>query len=340
MDDSIPRSILIILLILLSGVLAGFETALSYSNKLRIKKKAEEGILKAKRVNYILNHFDKALSTLLIGINICHVFASSLAVVLSVKLLGPAGAVISTVVLTIIIFFAAETIPKSIAKVNSDSFAAFFSLPVIILMIVLTPITLIFEGIGKLIKLICPKKNELPSMTEDEFTTIVENIKDEGMIEPVESEIIRSAVEFSDTQAGHVMTPLSDMVAVSISDSPEKLKEIILNNKYSRLPVYAGSPDRIVGVLQTRDCLWRMMHNMSCDISSIMKLPYFISPDLKRDELFEGLGRRRTHIAIVTDSGGLALGLVTMEDIMEELVGEIYDEDDIAVVSTGAEATV
>ena len=340
MDDSIPRSILIILLILLSGVFAGFETALSYSNKLRIKKKAEEGIQKAKRVNYILNHFDKALSTMLIGVNICHVFASSFAAVLSVKLLGAAGAVISTIVLTIIIFFVAETIPKSIAKVNSDSFATLFSLPVIIIMIVFTPVTLIFEGLGKLIKLIFPKNKELPSITEDEFTTIVENIKDEGMIEPVESEIIRSAVEFSDTRADHVMTPLRDMVAVSISEKPDKLKALILDEKYSRLPVYAGSPDRIVGVLQTRDCLWRMMNKMSCDIGAIMKLPYFIGPDMKLDELFEGLGRRRTHMAIVTDGKGIALGFVTMEDIMEELVGEIYDEDDEAAACVNTEATV
>jgi CBS domain containing-hemolysin-like protein len=328
MDDSIPRSILIILLILISGIFEGFETALSYSNKLRIKKKAEEGNMQAKRVNYILNHFDKALSALLIGTNVCQIFASSFAAVLAVKLFGALGGVISTIVLTLLMFFIAETIPKSIAKVNSDAYASVFSLLIAFLMLILTPVTLIFEGLGRLVKLMLPKNNEQPSITEDEFTTIVENIKDEGMIEPVESEIIRSAVEFSDISAHQVMTPLNKMVAVSITETPGKLKELILGEKYSRLPVYAGSPDRIVGVLQARDCLWRMMNGLKIDIGVIMKLPYYISPEMKLDELFEGLGRRRTHMAIVTDSNGTALGFVTMEDLLEELVGEIYDEDD------------
>ncbi len=328
MDDSIPRSILIIPLILLSGCMAGFETALSYCNKLRIKKKAEEGLRKAERVNYILNRFDKALSTLLIGTNLCHVFASSFATVLAVRLFGAVGAVLSTVILTVVIFFIAEAIPKSIAKVNSDAFAYFFSFPMALLMFVMTPLTIVFEGLGKLVKLILPRSKEQPSITEDEFAAIVENIKDEGMIEPVESEIIRSAVEFSDTRADAVMTPVDKMVAVSINESPERLKRLLIDEKYSRLPVYAGTPDRIVGVLQARDCLWRMMNGLEIDIGSIMKLPYFITPEMKLDAVFEGLGKRRTHMAIVTDSRGLALGFVTMEDLLEELVGEIYDEDD------------
>jgi CBS domain containing-hemolysin-like protein len=128
--------------------------------------------------------------------------------------------------------------------------------------------------------------------------------------------------------AGEVMTPLDKMVAVSISETPDKLKELIVGEKYSRLPVYAGTPNRVVGVLQSRDCLWRMMNGLKIDIGLIMKLPYFISPEMKLDELFEGLGRRRTHMAIVTDPSGAALGFVTMEDLLEELVGEIYDEDD------------
>ncbi len=275
-----------------------------------------------------MNRFDKALSALLIGTNLCHVFASSFATVLAVRLFGAIGAVVSTVVLTVVIFFIAETIPKSIAKINSDSFVYFFSIPVALLMFVMTPFTIVFEGLGKLIKLAFHRAVEQPSITEDEFAAIVENIKDEGMIEPVESEIIRSAVEFSDTRADAVMTPLDRMVAVSITESPERLRQLVVDEKYSRLPVYAGTPDRIVGVLQAKDCLWRMMNGMEIDISSLMKLPYFITPEMKLDAVFEGLGKRRTHMAIVTDSRGSALGFVTMEDLLEELVGEIYDEDD------------
>ena len=326
--DDIPRSILILFLILLGGSFAGSETALSYGNRLRMKKRAEEGDKRAARVVYILDRFDKALSTILIGTNVCYVFASTFAAILFIRHLGTAGAVISTVIMTLLIFFFAETIPKNIARANPDAYALICAVPVKLLMILLTPLTALLAGIGWVVKRLLPREKEQPTITEDEFTTIIDSIQEEGLMEPEETRLIKSAVEFSDKTAGEIMTPLKDMVAVSITEEPEKLKELILREKYSRLPVYAGSPDRIVGILQTKDYLQLILKKKEPDISSLMKLTYDVPPEIKLDELFEGLGRRRTHMAIVIDVSGSALGFVTMEEILEELVGEIYDEDD------------
>ncbi len=326
--DDIPRSILVLALILLGGSFAGSETALSYCNKVRIRKRAEEGERRAKRVSHILDRFDKALSTILIGTNVCYVFASAIAATLFIRHMGSVGAVVSTVVLTLLIFFFAETIPKNFARVNSDAYALVCSGPLSVLMFLLTPLTALLTGLGWVVKRLLPEQKDLPTITEDEFSTMIDNIGEEGLMEPAETALIKSAIDFKDTSVGEVMTPLKNMVAVSISEDPEKLKELILKEKYSRLPVYAGTPDRIVGVLQSRDCLWRILHNEPIDISSLMNLTYNVSPDTKLNALFEGLGRRHTHMAMVVDSEGIALGFVTMEDILEELVGEIYDEDD------------
>ena len=336
--DDIPRSILILALILLGGCFAGSETALSYCNKVRMRKRAEEGERRAKRVAGILDRFDKALSTILIGTNVCYVFASSFAALLFIRHMGSVGAVVSTVVLTLLIFFFAETIPKNIARVNSDAYALVCSGPLSVLMLLLTPLTALLTALGWVVKRLLPEKADLPSITEDEFSTMIENIGEEGLMEPAETALIKSAIDFKDTTVGEVMTPLKSMVAVSISEEPEKLRELILAEKYSRLPVYAGTPDRIVGVLQTRDCLWRILNHQDIDISSLMNLTYNVSPDTKLNDLFEGLGRRHTHMAMVVDGDGIALGFVTMEDILEELVGEIYDEDDKPVRAQQKEA--
>jgi len=336
--DDIPRSILILFLILLGGCFAGSETALSYCNRMRLHKHAEEGDKKAARAVYVLDRFDKTLSTILIGTNVCYVFASSFAAVLFIKWMGATGAIVSTVVLTLVIFFFAETIPKNVARANADAYAVICAAPLSVLTVILTPLTALFSGLGWVVKRLLPAEKEQPTITEDEFTSIIDNIQEEGLMQSEESKLIKSAVEFSDITAGEIMTPLKNMVAVSITEDPEKVKALILQEKYSRLPVYAGTPDRIVGVLQSRDFLWRTLNHMDMDVGTLMKLSYDVPPEIKLNELFEGLGRRRTHMAIVVDPRGCALGFVTMEDILEELVGEIYDEDDAVQQQKGVGA--
>jgi len=327
-DDSVPRSILILVFLLLSGFFAAAETAFSSTNKIRMKLKAEEGNKAAARVLYIVENYDKTLSTILIGVNVANTAASVLATSLAVSIWGPVGPLIVSIGLTVIIFLFTETVPKNIAKARSDSVATYFSVPIRALLFLLTPFTWFFSALGNLVKKLLSKGEDSPSLTEEEFQAIIENIEEEGLIEREESELIKSAVVFSDTTVDSIMVPLSDVVAIEINERPEIIREKLLSVKYSRLPVYIGTPDKIVGILHSKDYLLGMLHNKPQKLKAAITPPYYIHPDTKLDALFEGLGRRRTHMAIVTDELGRALGIVTMEDVLEELFGEIYDEDD------------
>ena len=327
-DSSIPRSILLlVLLILCGGFFAGTETAFSYCNRIRMKRYAEEGRRSAKRVEKILDSFDKLLTTILIGTNACYVTASSLATVIAVSLWGEQrGAAISTVVITLSVFFFAETVPKNIARVNADTWACMVSLPIRTIMAVLTPISFIFASIGNMFRRLIHAQ-EAPSMTEDEFAAVIEDVQEDGLLEPEEGALIKSAIEFSDVTALDVMTPVDQMVGIEVSDSQQSIRQKILDEKYSRLPLYRGEASNVIGVLRSKELLRCLMQGKEIELTQYMTPPYFIVPEMKLDALFEGLGRRRTHIAFVMGDSGVQ-GFVTMENILESLVGEIYDEDD------------
>ena len=328
-DGSVPRSILfIVLLILCGGFFAGSETGFSYCSRIRIKRRAEEGSAAAQRVERILDSFDKLLTTILVGTNLCYVTASSLATVTAVSLWGEQrGAAISTIVTTLAVFFFAETVPKNIARVNADTWACAVSLPIRFVMILLTPVTILFSGIGNFFRRIIGVQ-ETPSMTEDEFAAVIEDVEEGGLLEPEESALIKSAIEFSDVTAADVMTPVSQMVGIEVSESSDSIRQKVLDEKYSRLPLYRGDPGNVIGVLRSKELLWCLMQGREIELTQYMTPPYFIAPEIKLDALFEGLGRRRTHIAFVLNEQGTVDGFVTMEDILESLVGEIYDEDD------------
>ena len=333
-DGIIPRCILLIALILLSGFFAAAETAFSSCNRLRLKRKAEEGDRGAQRANQVLAKFDKAVVTLLICINVLHVASSSVATVLAIDIMGPAGAVVSTIVMTLLVFFFSEMIPKNIAKANSDSVSVAFSRIIYWIMVVLTPISVIFTGMGAFIKkLIAGSNNPDPTMTEDEFQDIIETIEEEGMIAPEESDLIQSAVEFGDIMVEDIITPRVRMVGLNVEASQEEMRKTFLTEKYSRLPVYEGSIDNIIGILQVRSALKIMMEGKPVDIRSLMTPPYFVRKNTTLDYLFENMSKSRTQAAIVIDDYNGTLGMVTIEDIVEELVGDIMDEDDVAVPS-------
>ncbi len=189
---------------------------------------------------------------------------------------------------------------------------------------------MLFIGIGNFVKKHILKKDDSPSFTEDEFQTIIDNIEEEGLIEHDESELIKSAIVFSDINAEQIMVPITDMVAVELNEDAKSVKDKLLLEKYSRIPVYSGSPKNIVGILHSKDFLQQILCGKTVRLKSAITAPYFIRRDMKLDALFEGLGRSRTHIAIVADEGRRALGFVTMEDILEVLFGDIYDEDEDA----------
>ncbi len=336
MDDSIPRSmILLFILIISAGFFAGSETAFSYCNGVRMKLLAESGNKNAKRVSWILEHFERAVVTLLIAVNVIHVIAATISTVMAVELLGSVGSVVATIALTLMVFMFGENIPKNIARANADSYSMFVSLPITWLTYLLWPFATFFIRIGGVVKKLARIKNDEPSLTEDEFAEIVESVGDDGLIEPEETEIIKSAIEFGDQTVSEVMMPRGLISAIPINISMQGLKNILLEEKFSRFPVYDGNLDHIVGVLQSATCLWKLVKGIPFKMREVLGKPYFVSPDTRLDEVFETMGRKRTHFAIVRSDEGKTIGIISMEDILEEIVGEIYDEDDDSFTEGG-----
>ncbi len=328
-SDSIYRSIALIGLIVVGGLLAGMETAYSSCNKIRMKHNAENGDVKSQRVLKIIDQSDKSISTILILLNIIHIAAASIATVIAVRYLGEIGSLVSTIVLTIIIFTFSEVIPKSIAKDNADAYARTFAPLLRFLIIILTPLAYVLSAVGRLVRKLMGNAPKEPTMTEEELQSMIETIEEEGVIEADKSELIQSAIDFLDTTAADILTPRVDIMAVDIDWSKEKIDSIVIKEKFSRLPVYENTIDNIIGVLHTRKYLKGILNNTAVDVASVMDEPIFVHQSLLVNTLFEMMSARRVHMVIVTDDYGGTAGLITMEDIMEELVGDIYDEDDI-----------
>lgn len=330
--DSIPRSIIIILILLLVGAFfSGTETAYTNLNRIRLLAWADDGNKGARRALKILDKFDKTIITLLIGDNVAHVIMTALATVLAIYLAGEiTGPILATVIITLLVFIFAETLPKNIAKVRADEWACGVSGILQLLMWILTPVDWIFMGFSALMKKLFKSNDDGPTMTEDEFHTMVETIESEGGLEADESELIQSAVEFTDRTVREVMTPRVHMVGLNLEDSPEEQYQVILDEKYSRLPVYEGDLDHITGILNTKQYLHKklQMPDSYPDIRSLMAEPYYIEPGMNLHSLVNEMRRRQMHIAIIRDEWGGTEGMVTLEDLLEELVGDIWDEDE------------
>ena len=327
--DDIPRSIILILcLIPFAGFFAGSETAFSFCNEARIRAMAENGSRRAKRLCRVLDDFDRTIVTLLIIINIIYITVSAIATVTVVKLMqSDVGSVVATLASTLLVFLFSETFPKNIARVNADKWALFAAYPISFFKILLAPLSALFTFIGESFKKLLPKKQALPDVTEDEFEEMVENVEDEGLIEPVEKDIIKSTIHFGDILAGQIMTPAEKVVTVPLDISAEDLKGLLIAEKYSRIPVTDGGIDNIVGVLPSGKALYRLTSGTFLNVADLMTRPYFIRSDIPVSKVFEGMSGRRTHLAVVAEAGK-TLGIVTMEDILEEIAGEIYDEDE------------
>ena len=329
MDDAVPRSLLLIFLIIAGGFFSGAETALSFCNRIRMQVLADAGNKRAQRAVWILEQFDRAVVTLLIAINVLHIIAAAVATMMAVEWMGNSGSLVATVVMTLLVFFFSETIPKNIARANSDSFMLWSALPIQFFMIALKPAAAVLTGLGVFVKnRLSRHAAAQPSVTEDEFASMVTGAEEEGVIDHEESDIIKSAIDFGDIVAGEIMTRRENMIAIPVNIDRETLKKRLIENKYSRFPVYDGTPDKIIGVARSVRCLWRLMGDKPFDLREYITRPYFVRPDMLISDVFEGMSGRRQHMAIVQDEAGHTLGMLTMEDILEEIVGEIYDEDD------------
>ena len=329
MDPWINAAI-ILLLVMFSAFFSSTETAYSAASKIRLKSYADNGNKKAKKAYKISENYDKALSTILVGNNIVNIAASSLATLFFVSFFGEAnGTILSTVVLTVIILIFGEVLPKNIAMENSEKMAMSSSSILYALMVIFTPVTFLLLKLNAVVKNIAGRgKKKEPTVTEDELKYIVESIEDEGVLEEQESELVQSALEFDEKTAYDILTPRVDMTAIDVEDDPKKIKDIILTERYSRIPVYKDNIDNIIGVLHTRDYLEMLLKTDAPDMYSLIQPAYFIYRSKKLSSILADFKYKRLHLAVVTDDYGGTLGIVTMEDLLEQLVGDIWDEDE------------
>ncbi len=327
--DSISM-LIIVGCIIMSAYFSATETAFSSLNRIRIKNMAEKGNKKAGLVLRLSENYDSLLSTILIGNNIVNIASASLATVLFVKLLGDeAGPSVSTIVTTVVVLVFGEISPKSIAKESPERFAM-FSAPVIrLFQILLTPFNFLFGQWKKLLSLIF-RTEEKRSITEEELLTIVEVAEQEGGIDEQESNLIRSAIEFSEIEAMDVLTPRIDLTAVPLDASKDDIAQVFAASGFSRLPVYEESIDHIVGIIYQKD-FYNQIYRTEKGVSSIIRPAYYITKWKPIGELLRELQKQKSHMAVVLDEFGGTVGIVTMEDILEELVGEIWDEHDEVV---------
>ncbi|MBR6444329.1 MAG: HlyC/CorC family transporter [Firmicutes bacterium] len=330
-SDLIVKIIAIIVLVICSACFSASETAFTSLNRIRIKNMAADGNKRARMVLGLVDDYDKLLTTILIGNNIVNIVMTAVATVLFIDLYGRYGATVATVVITAVVLIFGEISPKSLAKESAEKFALTIAPLIRAFTVILTPVNFVFTGWKKLLTKIFRLENT-QNFTEDELITIVEEAETEGSIDNEQSELIQNAIEFNDLTAEEVMTPRVDITAVDLEDyKEEEVAELFRKTGYSRVPVYEHDLDNIVGIINQKD-----FHNYIAgtgrDISDIIKPVVFVVESMKISQLLRKMQQIKTHIAVIVDEYGGTEGIVTMEDIVEELVGEIYDEHD-AVVS-------
>lgn len=328
-DGSKPPLLWVILLLLGAAYCAISETSLSSASKTKIKVASEKGSTNAKRVLAIMDQFDKAITTLLICTNILHIATASIVTVYVTRRWGLGAVSISTIITTIIVFFVAEMLPKSIAKKTPEKLVLFCAPLLQLLMKILTPISTLLTWIGQGVSKL--SKTEPPvSVTEDELHDIIDEMAEDGAIDENQSDLISSALTFGDVTAEGILTPRVDLVAIDIDDDPKDILAFIKKQTHSRIPVYKGSIDNIIGVLQIRNYLKLYLQTgVIPDIQSTMDQVYYAHQSTEIHELLPELSKRKLSMAIITDNYGGTVGIVTVEDILEELVGEIWDESDV-----------
>lgn len=329
MDSSLSMIIWLIILVTCSAFFSATETAFSSLSRIRLKNTAAEGNKKAALALQLSEHYDKLLSTILIGNNVVNIAASSLATVLFLRFFPTYGVTVSTVVMTIAVLIFGEVSPKSLAKESPENFAM-FSAPILrMLIVLLTPFNWLF-GLWKVLLRKIFKFQDERGITEQELLTIVEEAQHEGGINAQEGDLIKSAIEFNDLEAGDILTPRVDLTAVDIEEDPQVIYHIFMESRFSRIPVYRDTIDNIVGVIHQRD-FFVMIRTKGQTLSDIIAPAIFVSDSIKISKLIKHLQKSQAHMAVVTDEYGGTVGIVTMEDILEELVGEIWDEHDDVV---------
>lgn len=318
----------IVFLLIGSAFFSSSEIAYASANKSRLKKAAESGDKKGKWAQEISEHYDKTLTAVLIGNNLVNIASSSVATVIAMALVGDAGVAVATAVMTILLLIFGEIVPKQLAKQFCDSYALAVSPIMKVVLLITRPFVWLF---GKIIHVISKSwawaKTDT-SITYEDLVTIIETVEEEGVIDEDCSELLQSAIEFDETEVQEISTHRVEMTALDINDSTKEIIETALNSEYSRIPVFEDTIDNIIGILPVNLLLKELLDTDHPDIKEMLQEPLFVPQTKKLPEVLDLMQRSKIHMAIVTDDHGGTLGIVTMEDILEELVGEIWDETD------------
>lgn len=328
--------LLIVLLLLCSAFFSGTEIAYTSLSKLKLKKESENPNRTQRLVGFIYNRYDYALSTVLVGNNLVNIAATSVATVLAVQLAATmngaltddAASSIVTIIMTVIILIVGEITPKMIARRCSDRFSKLAAYPLLILMILFFPVVWLTTCIVNVLSPLWKKDVQEVTITEEELENLLDTAEDEGVMDESETELLQSALEFTDMDAADILTPRIDVVGFEINDSLEHILEVISETQFSRFPVYERTIDHVIGILYVKHLLRELVDNKDVQLKDLLLEPAYIPKSMHLHDIMDEFRNHQTHMVIVADEYGGIMGIVTMEDVLEQLVGEIWDEND------------
>ena len=339
--DSLLLIGLFVLCVIFSGYFSASESAFARMNKIRMKNRADDGDKKAKNAMYISNNHDKALTAILIGNNIVNIGAAAIGTLLMTKWLTDIDSdtvtLLTTLVTTVIVFIFGEMTPKTFANDQPDAMARFSGGLLRLIMTILKPLVFLFNLISSAAAKLFKGENT-PSISEEDLIEIIEKAEEQGVVDEEQSDLLLSVLDFEDTTAAEVMTPIENIEAIDINLSNKEIINILKSTSYSRMPVINGSMDHIVGILSTRAFLKAYLNNKNFDLRTILSKTHYVKTTDGIHDLLDNMRNHKKYMAIVRDENNKVKGLVTIEDFLEELVGEIYDEGDVVASEQSKEA--
>ena len=320
--------ILFLFFLLCSAYCASAETAYTAVSRVRLRTMVDKGNKKAKKALWICDRFDKTLTTVLIGNNVFHASCAALSTLLVIKQFSSEYVVYGTLLTTVIVYLFAEMLPKSIAKVRSEEIALLYAPSMALFVKVLTPVSFLFSGISAIISKLFSSEDDGGTVTEEDLINIIETIEDEGVLDPDKQALVNSALEFGNKLAEDIMVPIEEMVSVSSTTPIDELARFLKTSPYSRVPVYEGNPDNIVGILPVTVFLSKYAMKAPITIRKMLMKPYVFDSKTEITELLSRMRLNKLHMVFICDDNKNKIGIITMEDILEELVGDIQDESD------------
>ena len=323
----IDSCLLYLFFLFCSAYFACCETAYTAVSRVRLRTMADKGNKRAKKALWVCDRFDKTLTTILIGNNIFHASCASLSTLLVMRQFSAEYVVYGTILTTVIVYLFAEMLPKSLAKSRSEEIALIFATSMQIIVRLCTPVSFLFSGISNVLSHSIAAE-DTGTVTEEDLLNIIETIEDEGVLEPEKQALVNSAMEFGQKLAEDIMTPIGDVISVSGSTPIAKIAEFVRTSPYSRIPVYEGSKDNIVGILPVNDFLGKYVRKEQITVRKMLLKPYVFDKKTEVSELLQRMRLNKLHMVFICDENRKKLGVITMEDILEELVGDIQDESD------------